>query len=477
MESSIPVNLEELQKKFLECSVCFEIFNEEDHHPRLLPCLHTYCYKCLQRLQSGREVTCPQCKSKHVLEEMGLDTFPKDNTRRDLLDFVKASSDQKALVCSMCVESSTATHRCKQCEGFICMECVQIHGKVVGMKSHELIALQDLSDISLEQLYNFSHQSYCKEKNHENKVLEMYCSSPSCEKPVCSLCAFTSHSGHKISTIPEIYEAECTKLSEASSKVKDKVSEIDRVMELVQQESDDLPVKAEEQKETIRAIFSNAKEILQRKKQDLGREIDVTESDKLNILETQCSELTKLKDSCVQACDFLKHSLRFNNEAAFLEVWPTIETRMKDLKSRTFETKPRTQAKTFRVSNTQNLQEFQNITNKLGIILNSEAYLPNCKVDVVSSCTTGEEICFLVEIKTVDESLIEGENVQVVILKDAVEQTRVECVVADGTIYSGKWRTENAGEYTWYITSNGMKMEFANNSIIVKDNESGIPKP
>jgi hypothetical protein len=188
------------------------------------------------------------------------------------------------------------------------MECVQIHKKVVDMKSHELIALRDLSDISLEQLDNFSHQSYCKEKNHETKVLEMYCSSPSCQKPVCSLCAFTSHSGHKISTIPEIFDAECTKLSEASAKVKEKVSEIDHVMTLVQKETNALPVKAEEQKETIRAVFSNAREILQRKKQDLCREINVAESEKLTILETQCSELTKLKDSCVQACDFLKHS-------------------------------------------------------------------------------------------------------------------------------------------------------------------------
>jgi hypothetical protein len=143
---------------------------------------------------------------------------------------------------------------------------------------------------------------------------------------------------------------------------------------------------------------------------------------------------------------------------------------MKDLKSRKFETEPRTQAKTFKVSNAQNLQEFQTITNELAIILNSEAYLPNCKVDVASSCTKGEEVCFLVEIRTVDKLLIKRENIIVIIEKEGADQVPVDCVIeADKNIYTGKWTTKSAGEYTWYITSNGMKMEFPNNKIKVKE--------
>ncbi|XP_061185784.1 E3 ubiquitin-protein ligase TRIM56-like [Saccostrea echinata] len=466
MESNAPVNLEELQKKFLECCICLELFNEEDRHPRLLPCLHTFCFKCLQALHIEGKITCPQCKLTHTLGENGLDCFRKDNTRRDLLDFVKASSNQKTLICGMCVENQKATHRCKQCEYFICKDCVEIHKKVVDMRSHDLIALQDLSDCSLDQLESFTHQSYCKDKNHGKKVLEMYCSSPTCQKPVCTICAFTTHNGHTISTIPEAFDSECIKLSEASVKVKNKISEIDKVMKLVEKETADLPEKTEEQKHTIQAIYANASEILRRKERDLCNEVTEKEQHKLEILELQCSELQELKKACVESCNFLKHSLRFGNNAAFLELWPTIEARMTELKSSTFDRKPRTNASSFKVLNAPNLLEFQNMANSLGKVVNSEAYFPNCNVSVPTTCSEGEEITFEVSLKTLTGSVINDEDVELIIERDLAEFARFKCTLADKTFIC-KWSPNTAASYCWYIISNGMEMRFQNNTIRV----------
>ena len=41
----------------LKCSICLEFFSD----PRVLPCLHTYCLKCLQGLVSDRksDLSCP----------------------------------------------------------------------------------------------------------------------------------------------------------------------------------------------------------------------------------------------------------------------------------------------------------------------------------------------------------------------------------------------------------------------------------
>ena len=48
------------------CSVCFELYAENgDHVPRILPCFHTFCEKCIQQLFRGRLLTCPECRITH----------------------------------------------------------------------------------------------------------------------------------------------------------------------------------------------------------------------------------------------------------------------------------------------------------------------------------------------------------------------------------------------------------------------------
>lgn len=48
--------------KILECAICLDSYEE----PKVLPCQHTYCRKCLEQLAFGdgriRKVTCPECR-------------------------------------------------------------------------------------------------------------------------------------------------------------------------------------------------------------------------------------------------------------------------------------------------------------------------------------------------------------------------------------------------------------------------------
>ena len=49
------------------CPVCFDEFTESGHHlPRILPCSHTFCHKCIKTLlHRGLQIECPECKKKH----------------------------------------------------------------------------------------------------------------------------------------------------------------------------------------------------------------------------------------------------------------------------------------------------------------------------------------------------------------------------------------------------------------------------
>ena len=55
--------IEKKLAKHLECPICLEKFKG----PKMLPCQHSYCKKCLEGLVRGLgrddyEVTCPECR-------------------------------------------------------------------------------------------------------------------------------------------------------------------------------------------------------------------------------------------------------------------------------------------------------------------------------------------------------------------------------------------------------------------------------
>ena len=60
----------------MECSICTEVFTD----PRVLPCGHTYCLKCIKAWgdqQSGDKLACPVCMKEFTLPSSGVEGVPK----------------------------------------------------------------------------------------------------------------------------------------------------------------------------------------------------------------------------------------------------------------------------------------------------------------------------------------------------------------------------------------------------------------
>ena len=63
------------------CLVCYEEFEGSgDHLPRILPCSHTFCEKCLGSLFQffTNTLNCPQCRVRHKGGRQGVKTFPQN---------------------------------------------------------------------------------------------------------------------------------------------------------------------------------------------------------------------------------------------------------------------------------------------------------------------------------------------------------------------------------------------------------------
>ena len=54
------------QEQYLSCQICYEDFKEDDDHvPRILPCFHTLCGKCIKGMIKESKLTCPECREEH----------------------------------------------------------------------------------------------------------------------------------------------------------------------------------------------------------------------------------------------------------------------------------------------------------------------------------------------------------------------------------------------------------------------------
>ena len=121
------------------CGVCCEMFNCDDTIPRLLPCTHSICERCLEKLvKTDRQiqyVICPECRKKHVAPS-GAKSFPEN---RYILDHLRAKLKASTNEPATCTKHGQATdHHCQTCSSNICAICV-----ILGHLQHTVVLVRE----------------------------------------------------------------------------------------------------------------------------------------------------------------------------------------------------------------------------------------------------------------------------------------------------------------------------------------------
>ncbi|CAH1786395.1 unnamed protein product [Owenia fusiformis] len=234
-------------KEVLTCPVCLELLSD----PRVTPCMHTICLKCLdswivrQRHEKpgGTSCPCPVCTEPFDVPAKGATAFKGNYIINDMLTAVRKKLDKKietknCEICSTEDEPVVAKLKCVDCDQMMCDGCGNLHQKLNSTKHHTTLQLSGDSDKDMSLLPK--RVKFCAE--HGEEPLKFYCKS--CEKVVCRDCCVTTHSGHKFEDL--------------SSKVKAGLKSINSMIELSRKRAelieavvDETRIKREDMKNVI----------------------------------------------------------------------------------------------------------------------------------------------------------------------------------------------------------------------------------
>ena len=192
-----------------KCLICTEVFTD----PRVLPCIHTLCLKCLLNYgndrQPGDGMPCPLCRKEFTIADDGLSGMQKNFFTEKLIHARKLSAALKAqhiIPCDVCSgdEASAgetvkpASMYCVQCQQNYCEQCSLYHRKVKISSKHTLMDFGKES--SSAELISKTSPSMCEQ--HKNEERKMFCQE--CKVSICMTCFITSHNTHHCSHVEEV---------------------------------------------------------------------------------------------------------------------------------------------------------------------------------------------------------------------------------------------------------------------------------
>uniref|UniRef100_A0AAQ6IMH5 RING-type E3 ubiquitin transferase n=1 Tax=Anabas testudineus TaxID=64144 RepID=A0AAQ6IMH5_ANATE len=81
----------QIDKQFLICSICLDRYE----NPKVLPCLHTFCERCLQNYIPAHSLTlsCPVCRQTSILPEKGVAALQNNFFITNLMDVLQRAPD------------------------------------------------------------------------------------------------------------------------------------------------------------------------------------------------------------------------------------------------------------------------------------------------------------------------------------------------------------------------------------------------
>lgn len=229
----------------VECSICSEVYTD----PRILPCIHTFCLKCIEKTGAiwipGEKVPCPLCREEFSIPQEGFVGLKKNFFISRIIEIKSLTNPPvREKFCDPCAEDIEditvkcqvpfAESFCVECHQNLCQECCNHHRKSKVSKAHKVLPFGTQIDSDV-----LAASSLCAQ--HPTKPLEMLCTE--CQTVICMICFAESHHLHKCADMNRLVPDFKNRIKADVEKISSLRADAVRETEVIKQANVDLLVE------------------------------------------------------------------------------------------------------------------------------------------------------------------------------------------------------------------------------------------
>ncbi|XP_048840436.1 tripartite motif-containing protein 3b isoform X2 [Brienomyrus brachyistius] len=399
--SASPV-VRQIDKQFLVCSICLDHY----HNPKVLPCLHTFCERCLQNYIPPQSLTlsCPVCRQTSILPEKGVAALQNNFFITNLMEVLQRDPEcTRPEACSVLESVSAAAA-----------------GKPLSCP------------------------------NHEGKVMEFYCES--CETAMCLDCTEGEHREHVTVPLRDVLEQHKAALKNQLDAIRSRLPQLTVAIELVNEISKQLTERKNEAVTEIGGTFEELERALHQRKSTLIADLENICSTKQKVLQAQLASLLQGKEHIQSSCSFTEQALSHGSATEVLLVQKQMSERVSALARHDFPEQPHENAHLDCLVETEGLR--RSIQN-LGVLLTTSAvgHTSVATGEGLRHALVGQQATVTITTKDKDSELVRTGNAVLRAEITAADGTRVEPEVVDnknGT-YEASYTLRTEGEFTFSL--------------------------
>nr|AUG84421.1 brat [Platynereis dumerilii] len=307
-----------------KCSLC----NETYSIPKVLPCFHTFCQPCLEKIiETPDKLSCPECHQETFLTSAGIAAFPPDFAVNNVLE--ASVLEGATLSCTGCKSKHLlAVARCFDCPDFLCQDCERAHQYMKHFDGHRVISLGELQNNKEE--YKVEKPVMCKK--HRQEMLRFFCHT--CNIPICKECTLVEHSkGHEYDYLSECARREVYSLQHLAEQAKVKANDLRGSSKSLEHSSNRLQIQYHKAQNEINETYNFYRSMLEERKQEALKELDGAYNAKQSGITNLSSRMQEYIEKLYQGVEFIDRMTKHASSTEVLIFKKMLDTNLQKLTS------------------------------------------------------------------------------------------------------------------------------------------------
>ena len=273
----------------LTCPVCYQLFK----NPKYLPCYHSYCEGCLEKMQVQSKIICPECRKEAKVPAGGVKELPNNffiNRLVDDLILKKKVDGEQEVKCDECDEDDPVVSFCPECNSFLCHACNDHHKRNKRYCGHAVVPLTELKSSKDAPIQAKVKIPLCKEHDEQ---LKYYCET--CDELVCMYCTVKKHNGHHHDSVKQMGTKHRNQLKKVTDPVEGMIKNLSEAHDNIEKMMKKTRSRGENVDKKIDRYYDKLLQKLMKQKDEVKQQARDAVSQKEKAMTTQLEEVASMQ--------------------------------------------------------------------------------------------------------------------------------------------------------------------------------------